>query len=444
MTLQGEKTMNRRDFLSGVALTATVGCATKAHPVVASAMAADTASSTVPADWDWSWLRGQFLLSRDWIHLSTFLFASHPKVVRDAIDRHRRALDDNPSLYLTEHDDESPVLAAAAAYLGVSTTEIALTDSTTMGLGTLYNGFSLRPTDEILTTVHDHYATHEALRLTASRAGATVRKVVMYERPADATGPAMADAIAKGITPNTRIVAVTWVHSSTGVKTPVREIAAVVAAANVGRTPEDRVYLCVDGVHGFGIEDVQMADLGCDFFVAGCHKWLFGPRGTGLIWGKTDAWPVLRPTIPHFGAEAWDAWVAGVAPPPTNAEMMTPGGYHSFEHRWGLTEAFDFHRQLGKAKIAARTHELNRQAKEGLAAMGHVTLLTPMADELSAGIVTFEVAGLEPKEVVTRLRDQRILGRVSPYVPSHPRIAPGVLNTPEDVDLALAAIHGLA
>jgi selenocysteine lyase/cysteine desulfurase len=54
--------------------------------------------------------------------------------------------------------------------------------------------------------------------------------------------------------------------------------------------PEDRVFLCVDGVHGFGVEAATPAALGCDSLVAGCHKWLFGPRGTGLIWGRSDAW----------------------------------------------------------------------------------------------------------------------------------------------------------
>ena len=76
--------------------------------------------------------------------------------------------------------------------------------------------------------------------------------------------------------------------------------------------------------------------------------------------------------------------------------MMTPGGFHSFEHRWALGEAFEFHRAIGKAKVAARIHELNRQCKEGLAAMKHVTLHTPLSDECSAGIITFEVAGMKP------------------------------------------------
>lgn len=63
---------------------------------------------------------------------------------------------------------------------------------------------------------------------------------------------------------------------------------------------------------------------------------------------------------------------------------MTPGGFHSFEHRWALTEAFRFHMQIGKAKVAARIHELNRPCREGLAKMHHVKLQTPLPDKLSA------------------------------------------------------------
>ena len=428
--------MNRRGFLTGLAISGAVGCAPQGTPTTPSAPASQGG--------DWDWVRAQFNLSRDWIHLSSFLFASHPKVVRDAIERHRRGLDEDPVLYLKSHDDEAPVLDAAAKYMGVKTSEIALTDSTTMGLATLYQGFSFRPGDEILTTTHDHYSHHESLRLAAHRTGAVVRKIPLYDRAADASAPEMVHRIARAITPRTRVVAVTWVHSSTGVVTPVRAIAEAVAKANSGRATEDRAVLSVDGVHGFGVKNVEMADLGCDFFVAGCHKWLFGPRGTGVIWGKTEAWSALQPTIPHFGEEAWEAWYAGVAPPPTNAEMMTPGGYHSFEHRWALAEAFDFHRQLGKARVEARIHELNQQCKEGLGSMGHVTLHTPRARELSAGIISFEVAGLTPAEVVARLQVKRIHAKVSPYRPTYARLAPAILNSAEEIEAALGAVRALA
>lgn len=428
-------TVKRRELLAGLLATAgAIGCSSQvgAPPPVAA------------QDDEWQRVRALFDLAPDWVHLGGFLLASHPKPVRDAIERHRKALDDNPVLTLDDHGRESHAKEAAAAYMGVKPEEIALTDSTTMGLGVLYGGLLLRPGDDILTTTHDHYATHESVRLAAERAGAVVRRVPLYGEPAEATAGAMTDAIAKAIRPETRVVAVTWVHSSTGVKTPVKAIADVVAAANTGRSVKDRILYCVDGVHGFGVDDVTMADLGCDFFAAGCHKWLFGPRGTGVLWGKADLWPLLRPVIPHFGRASYEAWMKGVAPPATTADMMTPGGFHSFEHRWALGEAFELHRRIGKKKVAARIHELNRQCKEGLAAMKHVTLHTPHSDEVSAGIITFEVAGIDPFTVVKRLRDKRVIATTTPYAQSFARLAPGLLNSPADVEAALREVRALA
>jgi isopenicillin-N epimerase len=431
-------TVKRRQLLAGLVATAGIfGCN---QP---SGITPPVGAEPSPGD-EWQRIRAQFDLAPDWVHLGGFLLASHPKVVREAIERHRRALDDNPVLYLEDHGRAEPGRKAAAAYMGVKPDEIALTDSTTMGLAILYGGLPLRQGDEILTTVHDHYATHESLRLAAQRSGAVVRKVPLYDRGAAATAGAMTDAIAKAIRPETKVVASTWVHSCTGVKTPVRAIAEVIAKANAGRSEKDRILYCVDGVHGFGVDDVTMADLGPDFFAAGSHKWIFGPRGTGVLWGKSELWRLLRPTIPHFGRAGYAAWMKGEEPPPTTADMMTPGGFHSFEHRWALGEAFELHLSIGKAKVATRIHALNRQCKEGLAAMKHVTLHTPLADDVSAGIITFEVASLTPDAVVKKLHEKRVIATTTPYATSYARLAPGLLNTPADVDAALREVRALA
>ena len=383
---------------------------------------------------DWAAVRGLFNLSPGLLHFGGLLLASHPAPVRDAIDAHRRGLDDNPVDYLHQNQGrlEADVLRAAGAYLGVAPIDIALTDSTTMGLGLLYNGLGIRADQDILTTAHDFYATHEALRLKADRSGATLRLVRLYTDPASASQDQIVSSLAAAITDRTRVVAVTWVHSSTGVKLPIRAMADVVAQANAGRDPGERALLCVDGVHGLGVEDVDLTALGCDFFVAGCHKWLFGPRGTGFVWGQPRAWPAATPTIPTFSDAS------------TPAGAMTPGGFHSFEHRWALAQAFDLHRQIGKARVMARIHELNRQLKEGLAAMPHVRLHTPLDEDLSAGLVCFEVAGLSPQGVVDRLHAAGIVATVTPYATSYARLAPGLLNSPEEVDQVLAAIRALA
>ncbi|WP_437486776.1 aminotransferase class V-fold PLP-dependent enzyme [Sorangium sp. So ce1014] len=427
----------RRSLLEGLLAIGAVGCAAP------EAVKAAGDRPQAPAD-AWQRVRDEIEVSPAWIHMASFLLASHPRPVREAIEALRRELDENPVDALHEHEDPAPVREAAAAYMGARAEEIALTDSTTMGLASLYLGLPLGAGDEVLTTVHEHYSTHESLRFAAERTGAAVRKIALYERSSAATATEMAGAIERAITPATRVVAITWVHSSTGVKTPVRAVAEVVARANQGRAPEDRVVCCVDGVHGFGVDDVTMADLGCDFFAAACHKWILGPRGTGVLWGRAELWPMLRPSIPHFGREGYGAWLRGQPAPPTTADMMSPGGFHSFEHRWALPAAFAFHRRIGKGKVADRIHALNRQCKEGLKGMRHVTLHTPLDDAISAGLVCFEVAGMTPAAVVGKLRERKIIASTSPYGISYARVAPSLLNSEADVEAVVREIRALA
>jgi selenocysteine lyase/cysteine desulfurase len=201
------------------------------------------------------------------------------------------------------------------------------------------------------------------------------------------------------------------------------------------------VLLCVDGVHGFGIEDVHLPDLGCDYFVAGCHKWIFGPRGTGLVWARPGAWAATSPIIPTFDP-MWRSGPMDRMPP---AAFMTPGGFHSFEHRWALDAAFRFHLAMGKARVAARIHALNRHIKEELSKMPKVRVVTPQADELSAGITCFAVDGLEPPAVVERLRAANVVASVTPgfYRPPYARLAAGLITLESDVDAALAAVRAL-
>ena len=405
-----------------------------AAAALASPLLQDTAARSQDALDDWTAVRGLFNVEPGLLHFGGLYLASHPAPVREAIDVYRQGLDANPVEYLHQNEArlEAEVLRGASAYLGVNATDIALTDSTTMGLGLLYNGLRIQPEQEILTSTHDFYATSESLRLKAQRSGANLRQVQLYADSANASADEIVNNLSSAITPRTRIIGITWVHSSTGVKLPLRAIADAVASANADRDRASRALVCVDGVHGLGVEDVELPGLGCDFFVSGCHKWLFGPRGTGLVWGSPAAWPEAGPTIPTFS----DAGTPG--------SLMTPGGFHSFEHRWALAAAFALHQQIGKARVEARIHALNKQLKQGLASMPHVRLRSPMDENLSAGLVCFEVAGLSPQGVVDRLRQSQIVATVTPYATSYARLAPGLLNTPEEVDILLAAISAMA
>jgi selenocysteine lyase/cysteine desulfurase len=394
---------------------------------------------------DWEQVRDAFALDPELAHFAAFVLAGHPASVRDAIAGWRERLDSDPEdvlLQATAHDAE--VQRAAAEYLGVRPHEIALTDSTTMGLGLTYHGLPLRPGDHVLTSTHDFYSTHESLRLAADRAGARVQRVALYDDPAAATTDQMATRLRDALRPETRVVALTWVHSSTGVKIPVREIADAVAEANADRPPGDRAVFCLDAVHGFGAEATGPTDLGCDVLISGTHKWLFGPRGTGLVWMHPRVGRTIAPTIPGFDAASMGGWFNDRPIPGPYGPRLTPGGYQAFEHRWAVAEAFGFHRDIGKDRVAARTAELATRLKDGLAELPGVRLVTPRDPALSSGIVCCAIDGVDPGAAVLALRQEYgIVASVTPYRESYLRLGPSIATLPDQVDAAVRAVGSL-
>ncbi len=406
--------------------TALTACTATPAPEPASARAGQRFDPT-----DWGDVRALFPLDPDLVQTAAFVLAAHPKPVRDAIDTHRRGLDADTEAYLHTHGAlEDDVRRAAAAYLGATPDQVALTDSTTMGLGVLYSGMRLRPDQDVVTTTHDFTAHHAALTLLSQRTGAPVRRVPVYDDPRTATEPDVVARLRAAVGPRTRVVAITWVHSSTGVRMPVQAIAAMLAEVNAGRAPAEKALLCVDGVHGFGAVDIPVAELGCDFLATGTHKWLFGPRGTGLLWGR--AWEALAPIVPSF------------SPGGSPGDGFTPGGYHSFEHRWALREAFELHDRIGRDRIAEHVTTQSTRLKDGLAKVPDVTLATPDDPAMSAGIVCCDIAGMDAFTAVTELRKEGVVASVTPYERQYLRFGPSIATTPDQMDRVVDAVRRIS
>lgn len=445
-------TLNRRDFVASVGWSF----------LATSAARADASKATTPAvardHSDWAAVRAEFDLSPEWLHFSQFYIVSHPRPVRAAIERYRRMLDANPFTTVDRgmgfeaflggaRKETRPehVQRAAADYIEGRPEEVALTDSTTQGLALIYNGLTLKTDEEILTTTHDHYVHHEAMRLAAERSGASIRRVALYDAPAAASADEMAERLKRAIGPRTRVVGLTWVHSCSGVKLPVSRLTQVVADANRSRGEHERILVVLDAVHGFGNQEEPLAQLGCDFAAAGTHKWIFAPRGTGIIWAPAKNWGLLRPTIPTmYSPEPFTAWEEQQPPkPPTQAAWVSPGGFKAFEHQWAMAEAFEFHRHIGRKRVAERITALNMQCKEGLAGIRKLKVLTPRDPMLSAGIICFQVEGQTTEETVQQLLERKVIGSSSPYKVSYPRLAPSLVNDEQQVEAALSAVRAI-
>ena len=384
-------------------------------------------AAAAPTDNPWTGFKQLFNQDPDYLHFSNFLVATHPKPVREAIERYRAQIDRNPGLAMDwdlqeTWKREGQVREWAGRYLKATPPQIALTGSTSEGLAMIYGGIKVRPDQEILTTVHEHYATEFSLDFRVRKEQTQVRKIRLFDNANRVSADEVLGNIQRNIRANTRVLGMTWVQSGSGVKLPIGEIGKLVEEHNRNRDEQDRILYVVDGVHGFGVENLDFPDMHCDFFIAGTHKWMFGPRGTGLVCARDSQNKYVTPMVPTFSEDK------------DFATSMTPGGYHAFEHRWAADEAFKLHLQLGKAQVQARIHALNTELKDQLLAEPKIELVTPRSPELSAGFTFFRVKGQDSDAVAAYMMKNRVvIDAVDRDVGPVIRTAPGLLNSSDEI-----------
>jgi selenocysteine lyase/cysteine desulfurase len=394
-------------------------------------------------------VRAAFPIDKKVIPLDAMTMAAPPQHVRARIEEHRQEMQKDPAGYilhqvrgqgLTRMWREADFTAELAAryleldvYLKnnklVPNDVIAQTTSTTMGLGLLANGIKAAAGQEVLTTRHDFSYHRAAWDLRSRRTGLGYREIRLYRDPTVADlEDRILDQIENQIRDNTRVLALTWVESYTGVKLPVRRIADIVKRVNTHRSAENRLLFVLDAVHGFGVENKSFEELGCDFFVSGCHKWIFGPRGTGIVCALPSAWAEVVPIIPSF---------LNTSHPGSN---NSPGGLGAYEHAWAVDTAFEWLLDVGKDNIEQLTIGLATRLKDGLAQLKDVRVVTPRSHALSSGIVCCVVPDAAGAKV--KLRQKGVWAMTSMDADKQPylRFSPSIANTTKQIDKALGII----
>ena len=152
-----------------------------------------------------------------------------------------------------------------------------------------------------------------------------------------------------------------------------------------------------------------MRALRCDAFASGCHKWLYGPRGTGVLWAGERVRELARPTIPSFDdGVSYGAWLAGSAPSgtPTAPDSRPVGSTRSSTAGRSPRPSLP---RVDRARASRGEDPNTRLAPPGRAwrTSAACALRTPSARALSAGLVCFDVEGRQADEVVARLAAAR-------------------------------------
>ncbi len=317
---------------------------------------------------------------------------------------------------------------ALARLLGASADELALSQNATQGLTLVAAGYSWQPGDEILTDDQEHVSGLVPWFGLARHRGVRVRVLPLSADP-DATVQRFAEAIG----PATRLIAFSHVSYSTGTRLPAAALCQLARAHGV--------LTAIDGAQAAGQIPVDLRVLGCDFYALPGQKWLLGPDGTGAFYARAESLEQLQP--PALGWAAVSRYdLDGSYTLHPNARRFETATV-SIPMVGGLRAAVELALATGIEAIAARSASLATYLKERLAALPGVTLLTPLAPEHSAGLVSFTLAGVDAEQAAQRLwRQHRILCRSIPR-PYCLRFSVHAFNTTAELDAAVAAVAGL-
>ena len=281
----------------------------------------------------------------------------------------------------------------------------------------------LRTGDRILLSQLEHHSNIVPWQMLAERVGAVIDVC-----PLTADGRIDLDAAEAMLTPQHKLVAFAHVSNVLG---SVLDVARAVRLAHgVG------ARILIDGCQAVARLPVDVAALGCDFYVFSGHK-LYGPTGIGVLWGRAELLAAMPPM--QGGGSMIDRVTferTTYAPAPTRFEAGTPHIVGAL----GLHAAIDYVEGIGLAAIHAHETALVAQAREALGRINSVRLFGP---EDSAGIVSFAIEGVHPHDIGTILDEARVAIRAGHHcaqplmetlgVPATARASFGVYNGPADV-----------
>lgn len=312
-----------------------------------------------------------------------------------------------------------------ARLLGATADEIAFTDNVTHGVNLVFSGLEWEAGDEVIISEEEHPALLFPSYYLADRVGVQVRRFKVSADPEVVIGD-----LRRLVTNRTRLIATSHVSCLTGVRLPVRDICNFAS--------ERGVLTLLDGAQSVGVFPVDVSAIGCDFYAGNGHKWLNGPKGTGIFFARAERIDELRPI--HIGN--------GIAKyPMPDGRIVLETNYKRFEYGTrhlgsflGLGPALDWLESWGLENLEQHRRELTDYVKELVLERPNFRLHTPRSWNESSAMTSFTVKGVDGVDLREWLRwERKILTRRVLEI-SGLRVSTDYFNTKEDLDLLFRAI----
>lgn len=377
---------------------------------------------------------------RPLVYLDNAATTHKPQCVLDAQRRYYEQLNSNihrGAHYLSRLATEAHEQAreTAAEFLhAASSREVIFTAGCTAGINLVSSVLGLsglmKAGDEILVTTDAHHSNIVPWQMLCERTGAVLRPVPLtpeltFDR----------EAYRKLLGPATRLVAIPYVSNALGMINPVQDI---IAEARANRS--DTLVL-VDGAQSTAHMAVDVQSLGCDFYAFSGHK-VYGPTGTGVLWGREE---LLNELPPWQGGGEMISEVTFGKTTYNGLPFKYEAGTPNIAGNIVLAEALRYVKTVGLDVIDAHEQKLTRRLYDGLSAIGGIGILGPR--ENRGALISITVPHVHHYDLGTLLDQMGVAVRTGhhccqPFMQSlgitgTTRYSFALYNTEEDVDRAL-------
>jgi selenocysteine lyase/cysteine desulfurase len=373
---------SRRDFLTfGLAALSVpaIGALLKEVEAATRRVAHLTPDEAAMNEDYWSVIQNSFTVTRGIVNLNNGGVSPSPRIVTEALVRYIWQQEDATAYTMWQilEPQSETIRTGLAEMFGCDREEIAITRNASESLEILLMGMDFKRGDEILTTTQDYPRMLTTLRQRERREGLVLKMVKIPIPPKNLSE--ITAAFERGITSRTKLILLSHQVNITGQITPVKEICEMARAKGI--------ETIVDGAHSFAQFDFKQKDIGCDYFGTSLHKWLYAPKGSGLLYVKRDKIEKLWPLM------------AAETKQNTDIRKFEEVGTHSAAPRLAIGEAMLFHAGLGGKRKEARLRYLSRYWMNRLKDVPKIRFHTSFDPNQSCAIATVEIVGIDPAAI---------------------------------------------
>ena len=375
----------------------------------------------------WRKVAGMYHQNVKFINLESGYFSPSPESVKDYWVNFVNEINESPSYYMRTRQNEmrEKVREKLANYAGVAKDELVLTRNTTESMNIIIQGIKLEEGDEILRTNLEYPNMIQALDMRERRFGTKVRIVDVPIHPI--SQDEIVQKVIGAVNKKTKVILISHMVFLNGQVFPVKEVCK--------KAREMGIETIVDGAHSFSHVDMDVSEIGCDYYASSLHKWLGAPLGNGLLYVKKGNAERLWPL---YGDTAYED---------DNIMKLEHLGTRPCSDQNGIIPAVDFNLEIGKVEKSKRLKFLQMRWATELKDHKNIILNTPLGQDQSFGIANVGVKSLQPSELADKLFDEHDIFTV-PIDDERGirgiRVSPNLYSTTEDIDKFIEAMLTIA